>query len=198
MANPFSEEQQKREVSMELTRREMERKSLDTIRLYNPLDHTFRYMYSGYWHQVTAKGTKDEPRYLANHYFKKIAEYMIGTQSIEKGTELLKLREKQLGKQFLDKYEENREVWDKVPRQDDPDLLKEIKDVVIVGLVEEYGMEVMSQQPEERQRPPDLRSLSDQIFDEGIQKISDAPIQPPVKSTSKSKLEKEVTNEDQG
>lgn len=196
MANDFSEIQQKREASMELTRREMERESRDTIRIYNPLDHTFVYKFDGYNHQVPSKGTKDEPRFLANHYFKKIAEYIIGKQSIEKGEELLNLRTKQLGKQFLDKYEENREVWDKVPRLDDPDLQREIKKVVILGVVEEYGMEVLENEPTEFHRAPSLLSLSDQIFNEEIPKVSDITAEKStIKSPDKVKLEKEIEND---
>lgn len=162
----MEEQIRQREAQMELNRREMYRKSLDTIRIYNPLDHTFRYMYDGFWHQVPAGGTKDEPRYLARHYFKKIAEYMIGQQILKDGEELLKLREKQLGKAFLDKYEENKEVWDKTPRLDDEKLLKEIRDVVILGVVEEYGLDLPEEVPAERRANLDFKPLNDQIFDE--------------------------------
>lgn len=176
----MDEQTQKRELQMESTRREMYRKSLDTIRLYNPLDVTFKYMYDGYWHQVLSKGTKDEPRYLARHFFKKIAEFMIGQQGLLKGTELKELREKQLGKSFLDKYEENIEIWNKVPKLDDPELLAEIRDVVIMGVVEEYGLELTEEVIGVASKPIDFRPLSDQIFEESEKRVETPPSKYPI------------------
>lgn len=192
----ITEESVKREQAMEMTRREMQRKSLDIMRLYNPLDHNFIYKYDGYNHFVPAKTSKDEPRYLARHYFKKIAEYMIGLQQLKSGTELLKLREKQFGKSFLDKYEENQEVWNKVPRLDDPELLKQINSTVILGLVEEYGRELPEELPVESTRKLDLRSLTDQIFDETERKVGATPSKPVEEikyPINKGKLAKEVS-----
>jgi hypothetical protein len=193
----ITEAQIKREQAMEMTRREMERKSLDTIRLYNPLEHAYRYMVGGFWHSVPAKGYKDEPRYLARMYFKKIAEYMIGLQAAEQGEKLKAIREKQLGKTFIDKYEENIEIWNKVPRTDDPELLKKIKEVVIVGLVEEYGMEAPPEMPADQVKTADMRPLSDQIFDDfekEEKRISEeAPVETKKYPINKAKLEKEVT-----
>lgn len=147
------EKQAQREADMEIVRREMERFSKDTIRIYNPLDFIFKYKWDSRNFSVPSKGTRDVERYLANAYAKKIIEYMIGQQQLAKGKELKELREKQLGKTFLDKYEENREVWDRVPKLDDQDLIKELGQTVIIGLVEEYGMEPLDefQAPVERQ-----------------------------------------------
>lgn len=203
MANIFSEEAMKREASMELTRQEMKRKSLDTIRIYNPLERPFRYMYDGFWHRVDAKSTKDEPRYLAQHFFKNIANVLIGEQMIAKGEELKELREKQFGKSYLNKYEENVEVWNKTPRLDDPDLLIKVRDLVILGVVEEFGMELPDTPAGPSARPPDLRSVHDQIFASIDKRVSaeQSPIETdkigskyPINKT-KSKLAEEVTAE---
>lgn len=181
------EARRRREMQMELTRREMERKSLDTIRVRNPLDVKFSFKYDGYTHSVPALSEKDFPRYLATHYFKKICDHMIGLQIAAKGDDLKKLREKQLGKSFIDKYEENIEIWNKLPRMDDPDLIKAIRDVVVVGLVEEYGYD---ETPETREpvKPVDFRSMHDQIFGEVEKRVPQAPLKP-------VKLAEEVTNE---
>lgn len=149
---------------VELAKRELTRRALDTIRVYNPLDHTFSFMYDRYWHRIPAKSYKDLDRYLAVHFFKKICDFMIGQQIMVQGDELKKVREKQMGHQFLDHYEENVEVWDKTPKLDDPDLIDQIKKVVLIGVVEEYGMD----EPEPEDRVPeaalDYRPLHEQIF----------------------------------
>lgn len=136
---------------MELARREMERFSLDTIRIFNPLDFTFRYKWDGRNFSVPAGGTTDVERYLANAYATKIIGYMIGQQQLVKGKELLQLRQQQMGKTFLDKYEENKEIWDRVPRLDDRQLIDELGETVILGLVEEFGMDDV---PEESNNAP--------------------------------------------
>lgn len=182
---------QQREAQMELTRREMYRKSMDTIRVFNPLEHKFVFYYDSRPFSVPPKGTKDFPRYLTNLYFKKIADYMIGQQQIAQGDELKKLREQQLGRSYLDHYEENIEIWDKTPKLDDPDLLKVIRDTVILGLVEEYGYEEDLQAPTET-RKVDFRSLHDQLLDNVDKKVSPEVSTAPLKPVKK-KLAEEVT-----
>lgn len=124
---------------LEIAYREIARKSHDVIRVYNPLDQTFAFMYDRYWHRIPSKSYKDLERYLAMHFFKKICDKMIGDQILLKGEDLKKLRENQMGADFLDKYEENVQIWDKVPKLNDPDLIEQIKQVVLIGIVEEYG-----------------------------------------------------------
>lgn len=218
---PFGTQQQeefeqKHNVEMEIATRELKRRSMDTIRVYNPLDTQFSFMYDRYWHRVPAKTEKDFDRYLAMHFFKKICDYMIGQQILAKGEELKAIREKQMGKQYLDKYEENTEVWDRVPTMNDPDLINEIRKIVIVGLVEEYGEDMPEEDLREPEAKIDFRPLHEQAF-ENIGRVPTTPVDtvkpldtsdtPPLeeilgsdrpapeKTTSKSKLLKEVTND---
>jgi hypothetical protein len=161
---------------LEIAKRELTRRQLDIIRVYNPLDHAFTYMQDRYWFKVPAKSYQDIPRYRALHYFKKICDYMIGQQIEVKGKQLMELREKQMGHVFLDKYEENVEIWNKVPRLNDPDLVQAIWKTVIIGLVEEYG----SDQPDEfgsqvEERSQDFRNMHEQMFD-NLSKVSETVV----------------------
>lgn len=153
---------QRRERSEELNRREMYRKSRDTIRIFNPLAIQFRFMHDSFWHTIPAKGTKDVERYLADLYFRKIAQHIIGEMGIKQGEALLVKRKKSGQPDYLDKYAENREIWDKSPRMDNSELLQKIKEDVILGLVEEYGMEL----PEELPNQPriDTRDVYEKIL----------------------------------
>lgn len=176
-------EQQNRQ---ELIRREMYRRSRDLIRVYNPLSHDFRFFYDGFLQTIKSKQTRDIERYLARLYFKKIAEFMIGQQMLKKGEELIATRKAQGYPDILDKYDLNREIWDKTPRLDNPDLLKEIRAIVVLGLVEEYGLDF----PEEPQRSPtesyDPRSLHEQIFDSFDQKIDPTQSVEPLRPLKKA------------
>lgn len=184
---------------VELAKRELTRRQLDTIRIYNPLDHAFVFMYDRYNHKIPAKSTKDLDRYLANHFFKKICDYMIGEQILKEGEELKKLREQQMGKQFLDKYEENVQIWDRVPKLNDADLIQQIKDVVVLGLVEEYGMDQIEEEERVPEQALDYRPIHEQIFsaeDKRVPKQAEPIIKPFDDKPKKEKeqLAKEVTN----
>ncbi len=146
----------KREGEMELVRREMMRRSRDLIRVYNPTEYPFRFTWDSYPITIPAKGHKDIERYLAEVYLRKISQKLIGEMQMKQGDELKALREKQFGKSYNDKYVENKEVWDKVPKLDDPKLIDEISKIVILGLVEEYGMEEVPERDEviEKQETP--------------------------------------------
>lgn len=181
-------EKQQIETEMEMRRREAARRSMDTIRVYNPLDTTFSFMYDRYWHRVPAKSEKDFPRYLAMHFFKKISDEIINNKIQTEGQALKAKREKETGQEFKDPYEENVQVWDKMPKLNDPKLINDIKKTVIVGMVEEYGMD---QVPEEKtpDGPVDFRPIHEQAFDD-INQVTisrDTPLR-----ENKATLEKEV------
>lgn len=131
----------RRETEMSLVRREMERKSKDLIRVYNPTDFPFRFTWDSYPQIVPSKGYKDMERYLAEVYFRKMSQKLIGEDQLLKGKELLDKRMADFGTGFPDRYIENKEVWDRVPRIDDEKLLDEYSKILIIGLVEEYGIE---------------------------------------------------------
>ena len=191
---------------MEIDTRERARRSHDTIRVFNPLSNTFSFMHDRFWHKVPAKSFRDMDRYLAMHFFKKICDFMIGQQIQTKGEELKKLREQQMGHQFLDHYEENVQVWDHTPKINDPDLINEIKKTVIIGLVKEYGMDMPEvQEMPVPETPTDFRDVHEQSFDT-IDKIEEDnytnPLEPIkneeiaplyVSEKDKKKLAKEIT-----
>lgn len=203
---------------MELTIRELMRRSHDTIRVYNPLDTTFSFMYDRFWHRVPAKSFRDMDRYLAMKFYKNIAEKMIGDQIRLKGQELIDLRIKQFGTAYKDHYEENVEVWDRTPKLNDPELLAQVFKTVIIGVVSEFGMEQVEQMEAEPIPQTDYRPLHEQMFDnltplsatselpatvEELQGIQEEvkPVEAPVyksKATlaaEKAELEKEALNE---
>ncbi len=170
------ERAQQRESEMELVRREMSRYSRDLIRVHNPLDFPFRFKWDSYPQVIPAKGYKDIERYLARVYLQRISQYMIGQQMLQKGEELKKLREEQFGKSFLDKYEENKEVWDKTPRLNDPLLIDTIAKTVIIGLVEEYGMEDVEQDEGPVEKQETVYDGAYKLMDRRI--IDDEPLVP--------------------
>lgn len=179
----MDEEQRQRAAQQNQARlREMERKSKDIIRIYNPLDQKFKWYFDGFPHTIEPKATKDVERYLARLYFDKMSQYIIGQMALSQGEGMIAERAAKGLPDFLDKYEENRAIWDKVPKLDDPKLLKKLADQLIVGLVEEYGLD-LEPEPEQRLSQKDMRTLQEQVFDSMDQKIAseNAPEQRPIK-----------------
>lgn len=189
----MDEEQQQRRANQNQQRlREMERKSKDIIRIYNPLDQRFKWFFDGFPHTIEPKSTKDVERYLARLYFDKMSQYIIGQMGLSQGTDMLADRAKKGLPDFLDKYEENRAIWDKVPKLNDPVLLKKLADELIVGLVEEYGLDIEAE-PEKPLSKADMRTLQEQVFDSMDKKI--ATDMPPAERPIIKDLVNEITLE---
>lgn len=179
----MDEEQRQRQAQQNQMRlREMERKSKDIIRIYNPLEQRFKWYFDGFPHVIEPKATKDVERYLARLYFDKMSQYIIGQLGQTQGEQMIEKRKAEGKPDFLDKYEENRAIWDKVPKLNDPKLLAKLADELIVGLVEEYGLEV-EDEPEQRLSQKDTRTLQEQIFDSMDKKVATdmTPAQRPIK-----------------
>lgn len=181
--DPIEEAAKQRELNMETTRREMERKNQDILRINNPLERDFRFQFNGFWNTVKAGSTKDVPRYLAAHYFKKMSEYIIGERARRMGEDLLAKRKKSGSPDFLDKYVENKEIWEKVPRVDDPTLLADLAPQLVLGVVEEYGMEEPEQEVAQQHTTINYNPIQDQIIASMNTKIP------------KEEFVKEVTND---
>lgn len=168
----------------------MARFSQDIIRVYNPLYIDFRFLYNGYPNTVKARSYKDMERFRATLYFKKISQYMIGQAQIDKGDELLKKRRDRGLDEILDKYQENRQIWDKTPKLNNPELLKDIAKKVIIGLVEEYGKE--EPLPEQRIEPrPEMTALDEEIFAEASKNRVEKEL--PLEPLREEELQIEIT-----
>lgn len=162
----------------ELKKREMARFAHDTIRIHNPLDIDFKFLHDGYVNIIKAHAYKDVERFKARLYFKKISQYIIGQMQTKKGEELLQKRKDRGLDEILDHYQENRQIWDKVPRLDNKELLEQIANEVIIGLVEEYGREEVLEEGERELPRPEQSNLEDIVFRGIAQKRVNKDTQP--------------------
>lgn len=176
------------------TNQEMERRSHDIYRVYNPLDVDFKFKYGGIWYKVPAKGFKEWEAFLAGHYFKKISESIIGQLIYEEGMGMIKGREEKGMSRFLNKYDENTEVWNNVPRMDNKELLQKIFVEVVIGLVEEFGSEPIPEEAQPTVKPSDL-SVFDQIFADNSKRKAVASPEP-LRPIIKKPLAEEITQDD--
>jgi ribosomal protein S17E len=195
MPVPLSGEELKQRIQMEMeiARREVERSSHDLWQVYNPLDKPFRFMYNRYWHSVPAKSYKNFEKFLMRAYLRAISNEIINQQINKKGEELMELRKKQFGQQFMDHYEENVQIWDRVPKINDPELINQIANICIIGLVEPFGLEEPEPEQIQRDLPQDFAPVHDRVLAGFMDRVASehqtaAPETPPVDASVIEKL----------
>jgi hypothetical protein len=180
-------------------KREMEQRSHDVIRVHNPLTEDFRFMYDRVWWKVNAGADKDMERFLARKFFTDISQLIVGQMIAKKGEDMLDKRAREGKEQIYDKYIENKEIWDKMPRMDNKELLQKVMDDCILGVVERYGSDAGPEEEVVKAKDP-TKTIMDEVIDEGfskaLQEKTAAPTKPIIEPiSSKESIKKEATIE---
>ena len=148
--------------------REMERKSLDTIMVYNPTSEDYLLEWDRRYHRIPSKdrdlgfgkGKMELSRYLAEKYAREMKNLIVNIASDKFMKEFRKERE-QKGERFRDKHEENEEAIALVPKTSDPERIRQAYNMIILGVVREYGMELPDDMPKHvlDEKTPEERAL---------------------------------------
>ncbi len=129
-------------------KKELERRSMDSIRVFNPTDTDYYVEWDGYKHRVPGKN-KDEgigkgmrvlPRYIAEKYVREMKNLLINQMNDKR---LADIKEK------LQKAGTADIVWNantELERQhdvrtDNPELVKKYYEICWLGVEQEYGMD---------------------------------------------------------
>lgn len=111
----------------------------DILRVKNPLNEDFTFIYDMMPITVPAGGTKDMERYLARHYVKEMIGHIynqINADRMEKAHEAFKRNHPDV---IDDPYLLNEQIYLKLPRSDNPEFQKKVVADCIVGVVAKYG-----------------------------------------------------------
>lgn len=123
--------------------REMERKSQDIIRVYNPLEETFELKYDGYIHAFPGQSYSDYPRYLCIRFMMQIIDKIMirdADMAIKKeNEERVKKGQKPMS------YHEEQPVFE-APLLQNPEKRKKLANDVWVGIVRSYGSRDVTQE----------------------------------------------------
>lgn len=144
----------------EALKRELQRQSLDIIRVFNPTDENFVTDWDGFKHVIPAREYKDLPRYIARKYIKDMKDKLINEMQ-EK--ELISLKAK-LEKQGVDDvtFKAQELLMRKNNyRTDDPKLIAEIYPKLWKGVISKYGLDEL---PDEAPSKIDNRPIEDRIL----------------------------------
>lgn len=155
--------------SQEAVHREMYRLSQDDCMIFNPTDTDFYIEWEGYRHLVPnkykdigfGKGQREVKRYLAIWYCNHMKDQLINERGAKEAQELIERRRTQGKEDFRDKYVENKEIWDKVAKTNDPNLLGEIMPGLFLGVTREFGDDF-----EIESNTPETKSTAEKILDE--------------------------------
>lgn len=176
--------------------REMYRKSMDSIRVYNPTQKDFVVEWDGFKHIVPSSkkdvgfgsGQKVFARYLANKYAKDMKDHLINTKNEEEVKAMIEDAPRDLRAKYESDPYERRVLYDRVPRTDDPKRIKEIFEVIWMGVEERYGMD--QAEADENDGKIDTRTIEEQMLAE-LDNPAPKP-EPKVQPANKAKLAEEV------
>lgn len=189
----------------EAFKRELYRRSMDTIRVYNDTDEDFTVPWDGYNHVVPNRnkdlgwgpGMRVMYRYLAEWYRRHMTEQQINALS---DATLNKLKDVLLEKgdtdavyNANDRFQRSRQF-----RTNDQTLVKPIWQKIWLGTVDQFGLDQVIDEPTQEENKTDLDKLALE-FDELVYKATDkqpkkeeTPVDPKQYPINKRSITQEV------
>lgn len=179
--------------------REMYRKSLDTIRVYNPTDQDYSVVWDGFKHVIPSKnrdagqgkGQRLLPRYIAEKYVRDMKNKLIYEEGEQKVKQLLEDAPKELKIKYEADPYERQKLYDMAPRVDNPTEIAKWYKVLWLGVEEQYGLD----SPESTSQPEmqDQRPIEEQILEQMETKNPDElDIEPVIKDQPTQPLIQEI------
>lgn len=111
----------------------------DILRVKNPLDEDFTYIYDRMPITVISHGTKDMERYFVRRYIDAMIGHIYNLFAEAKMAEAEAAFKKTHPDIMDDPYLINQQIYLKMKRSDDPAFQKKVIDDCIVGVVTKYG-----------------------------------------------------------
>lgn len=167
--------------TQEMFHRELERRSLDIIRVKNPDNKDFFIEWDKRYWRVPAQGTLDVPRYIAIKYCKdKAVDTINHTADKLHETDIVN-REKSGLPPFESKWHEQQATYVKsnYPRTNDKSLLTKLYSEYWVGLVYEYGKDNPMQtqsEPETLDMTPIELKIIKEMENRRVDVVEQAPV----------------------
>ena len=140
----------------------MRRRSLDQIKLYNPLDIPFQTIYEGFTYVVKPKQDGTFLRYIAMKWIKEFIDHMINE---EEKREIDKENSNRKKKGWQTMNPQEREAFDTQNklRTDDPVKRSLYMKMVYKGVSQEHGLDLPETTPLKRDTRPQDEKLLDEL-----------------------------------
>lgn len=138
----------------------------DILRVKNPLNSDFTFIYDQIPYTVPANGTKDMERYLVHKYIADIMGHIYNQLTearFEKAQEAFQRTHPDV---IDDPYLMNEKIWLKLPRADNPEFQTKIIKDCIIGVVSKFGTNrIVANKPQNGQLDPNTPLYSQLIND---------------------------------
>ena len=186
----FEREKEKKSDIVETVKRELQRRSLDQIRVYNPLSEPFQTNYDGLVHVVPAKSEYVTYRYIAEKWMRELVTHMINTD-IQATVDKENINRLKRGWKVMDT--EERIKFDSINNlyTSDPEIRMKNMLIIYKGIDREYGLDMPDKVAvKKRDRRPLDRQLLDKLDSE--RGLSNAMSTPDGRKQSTSRSEDEI------
>ena len=149
-------------TEIEKVKRELKRKSLDQLKIYNPLETPFFTIYDGYTYSVAPRKEGTFLRYIAEKWMREFIDFMINNEeqdSVEKEND--KRRKK--GWEVMTPQERDQHAIRNKLVTSDPEKRMYYMKLIYKGISEEHGLEVPQPEPYKKDRRPQDEQLLAQL-----------------------------------
>ncbi len=126
---------------LDKVRRELQRKSLDQLRVYNPTEEDYAVIWDGFNHIVPSKSERTLPRYIATKYFKEMINKLIYAEE-EEAVSKANSKRNERGNPPLTAQERETYALQYGLHAANEDKRRELMKVLYKGVAEEYGVDM--------------------------------------------------------
>jgi len=158
----MASEDTKKEQALEKVRRELRRKSLDQLKIYNPLDTPFTTVYEGFTYVVKPKQESIFLRYIAMKWIREFVDYMINEEE-KREVEKENAGRKKKGWQVMSPDERDQFAIRNKLVTNDPEKRSLYLKMVYKGVSQEHGLDLPEPTPVKRDTRPQDEKLLDEL-----------------------------------
>ena len=151
-----------RQQEIEKLRRDLRRRSLDQIRVYNPLEIPFTTIYDGFTYVVRQASEGIFLRYIAEKWMREFCDYMINAEEKEQ-VDAENDKRKKKGWQIMTPQERDEfDVRNKLLTSDNEKRIRYMK-MIYKGVSQEHGLDIPEGVPVKTDRRPQDEKILDQL-----------------------------------
>lgn len=159
------------QTEIEKLRRELRRKSLDQIKVFNPLDKSFQTIYDGFTYVAQPNSEAVFLRYIAEKWMKEFIDAQI-TEEEQKAVDYENDKRRKKGWEPMSPQERDQFDLRNKLLTNDPDKRLSIMKQIYKGITQEHGLDLPEAQPVKRDTRTQDEKLLEQLDKEmGIRNI---------------------------
>ena len=150
------------QTELEKKRRELKRRSLDNLKVFNPLTVPFKTIYDGYTYVVHPQTESVLLRYIAEKWMREFVDHMINNEEQEMVDKENDKRQKKGWEPMNPQDRDQFAIRNKLLLNDKDKRISYMK-MVYKGVTQEHGVDIPEPEPVKRDRRPQDEKLLEQL-----------------------------------